>query len=74
MNDAKTLELFSLQGQERIDAVVSFWKEINLDKQIRERAQNYYNNSMADLDQIKKWGYDTTLLASLSEWLLGRTN
>ena len=74
MNDAKTLELFSLQGQERIDAVVSFWKETNLDKQIRERAQNYYNNSMDDLDQIKKWGYDTTLLASLSEWLLGRTN
>lgn len=70
--DQQTKELFQLEGQERINQVIAFWKENQLDEQIQMKARAYYDNSMRDLEKLDNWGYDTQQLKALSEWLLGR--
>lgn len=68
----KTKILFDTSGENRIEPIVNFWKELGLDKGIQELALLYYQKSLIDLQQLEQWGYDTKLLNDLSEWLLGR--
>jgi geranylgeranyl diphosphate synthase, type II len=69
-----THSLFEIQGEVRIEPVISHWRSLGLDKGIQELAASYHQKSMNDLNQLKDWGYDITLLTELSEWLLGREN
>ena len=69
-----TYSLFEIQGEVRIEPVISHWRSLGLDKGIQELAASYHQKSMNDLNQLKDWGYDITLLTELSEWLLGREN
>ena len=69
-----TYSLFEIQGEARIEPVITHWRSLDLDKGIQELAASYHQKSMNDLNQLKDWGYDITLLTELSEWLLGREN
>ena len=69
-----TYSLFEIQGEARIEPVITHWRSLDLDKGIQELAASYNQKSMNDLNQLKDWGYDITLLTELSEWLLGREN
>ncbi len=68
----KTQSLFQVDGDARINPVISLWKSLELDKGIQTLAQTYYQNSQKDLERLNQWGYNTQLLIELSEWLLGR--
>lgn len=68
----KTAALFQLEGDNRIEKVVAYWKEIGLDKGIQNLAQTYYADSLKELEKLDALGFDTSILRALSEWLLGR--
>lgn len=72
LNPDKTKALFDTPGENRIQPIINFWKDLGLDKGIQKLAQGYYHKSLIDLQQLEQWGYDTRLLNDLSEWLLGR--
>jgi geranylgeranyl diphosphate synthase, type II len=69
---AKTRILFEIPGEDRIKPIISFWQELGLDQNIQKLAQEYYQKSLHDLNQLKSWGYDVEIVTALSTWLLNR--
>jgi geranylgeranyl diphosphate synthase type II len=74
LDSDQTQSLFSIPGEARIEPVIAHWRRLGLDKGIQELAAIYHQKSMHNLNQLKDWGYDITLLSELSAWLLGREN
>ena len=71
---SKTLEAFQLEGDERIAAVLTLWKEIGLDQLMLGKIQEYHLKSELLLKEIENHGYNIELLDSLSKWLLQRNS
>jgi geranylgeranyl diphosphate synthase type II len=71
---SKTLEAFQLEGDERIAAVLTLWKEIGLDQLMLGKIQEYHRKSELLLKEIENHGYNIELLDSLSKWLLQRNS
>ncbi len=70
----KTIEAFQLEGNERISAVLTLWKEIGLDQLMLGKIQEYHVKSELLLKEIENHGYNVELLDSMSKWLLQRNS
>ncbi len=68
----KTRELFELNGEERINSVLNLWREIELDKLMLGKIQEYHEKSELLLREIQNQGYNVEILDTLSKWLLKR--
>ena len=65
-------ELFNISADERIDKVVDYWKAINLDKMILDKAKMYRDKEYIIIEKIRSTGVNCSILESLSDLLISR--
>lgn len=71
-NADESAELFKISPEERIDKVVNYWKAINLDKMILDKAKMYRDQEFMFIEKIGSKGVDCSIIESLSDLLISR--
>jgi len=67
-----TGELFKISSKERIDKVINYWRSINLDNRILDKAKMYRDKEYLLMEKIRSTGVDCSVLENLSELLISR--
>ncbi len=65
-------EFFKISPEERINKVVKYWKQIQLDKLILEKAKMYQDKEYYLMNKIGSSGINCSILKNLSDLLINR--
>ena len=71
----KHQELFQMENSSsKVDAIISHWKEIEIDKKCIELIEDFNKKAHLNLEHIEKNGFNTELLIQLLNYLSERQN
>lgn len=68
----QTENLFSMSPIDRVNPIIEFWKEKEIDQKLVGKSNEYHEHAIQILNTLKSKGYNIQLLDDLAHWLLDR--